>query len=44
MQNKHHFFYFGVPTWGEGGGQPGWYKLPSFSADKLLGAPLSAKP
>ena len=23
------------------GGQPGWYKLPSFSADKLLTAPLT---
>ena len=24
-------------------GQPGWYKLPSFSADKLLTAPLLEK-
>ena len=42
MQNKHYFFSFlGIPTYGEGGGQAGWAKFPTFTENLFLGLPLS---
>ena len=42
MQNKHQIFFLvvGVPTFGEGGGQAGWDKIPSLPKKKFGGLPL----
>ena len=40
-KNKTSIFFILVYQLGVRGGQPSWYKLPSFCENKLLGAPLS---